>query len=94
MEMHLATIWESLADAIGDADAVIQGDRRLSWSDYDDQAARFAGFLHTHGIGGASSVPVIGQAKLGLYLYNSPEYLIAQYGAMKVRVVPINVYYW
>ena len=93
MEMHLATIWESLADAIGDADAVIQGDRRLSWSDYDDQAARFAGFLHTHGIGGASSVPVIGQAKLGLYLYNSPEYLIAQYGAMKERVVPINVNY-
>ena len=93
MEMHFATIWESLADAIGDADAIVQGNRRLTWADYDDQAARFAGFLRAHGIGGANSVPVEGQAKLGLYLYNSPEYLIAQYGAMKERVVPINVNY-
>ncbi len=93
MEMHFATIWESLADAIGDADAVIQGPRRLSWTAYDDQAARFAGFLRAHGIGGETSTPVHGQAKLGMYLYNSPEYLIAQYGAFKERLVPINVNY-
>jgi 3-oxocholest-4-en-26-oate---CoA ligase len=93
MEMHFATIWESLADAIGDADAVVQGARRISWQDFDDQAARFAGFLRANGIGGENSIPVTGQAKLGLYLYNSPEYLIAQYGAFKERLVPLNVNY-
>lgn len=93
MEMHFATIWESIADVIGDADAVVQGGRRLSWTAYDEAAARFAGFLRSNGIGGTSSIPVVGQAKLGLYLYNSPEYLVAQYGAMKERVVPINVNY-
>jgi 3-oxocholest-4-en-26-oate---CoA ligase len=93
MEMHFATIWESLADAIGDADAVVQGARRISWHDFDDQAARFAGFLRANGIGGENSTPVTGQAKLGLYLYNSPEYLIAQYGAFKERLVPLNVNY-
>ncbi len=93
MEMHFATIWESLADAIGDADAVVQGSRRLSWAGYDDHAARFAGFLRAHGVGGESSVSVERQAKLGMYLYNSPEYLIAQYGAFKERLVPINVNY-
>ena len=91
--MHFATIWESLADEIGDADAVIQGPRRLNWTAYDDRAARFAGFLRAHGIGGESSTPVHGQAKLGMYLYNCPEYLIAQYGAFKERLVPINVNY-
>ena len=93
MEMHFATIWESLAAAVGDADAVIQGPRRLSWTAYDDEAARFAGFIRSHGIGGETSTPVQGQAKLGMYLYNSPEYLIAQYGAFKERLVPINVNY-
>ena len=93
MEMHFATIWESLADVIGDADAVVQGPRRLTWAEFDDEAARFAGFLRTHGIGGEASTPVHGQAKLGMYLYNSPEYLVAQYGAFKERLVPINVNY-
>ena len=93
MEMHFATIWESLADTIGDAEAIVQGRRRVSWRQFDDDAARFAGFLRHHGIGGDSSTSVSGQAKLGLYLYNSPEYLIAQYGAFKERLVPLNVNY-
>lgn len=93
MEMHFATIWESIADVIGDADAVIQGGRRITWHDFDDEAARFAGFLRANGIGGENSTPFAGQAKLGLYLYNCPEYLIAQYGAFKERLVPLNVNY-
>ncbi len=30
---------------------------------------------------------------MSLYLYNSPEYLIAQHGAFKTRAVPVNVNY-
>ena len=40
MQVHFATLWESMADAIGDCDAVICGDSRLTWSEYDDRAAR------------------------------------------------------
>ena len=93
MEMHLATIWESLADAIGDAPGIVHGSNRLTWTDFDALAARFAGFLRSNSIGGPTSSPIDGQAKIGLYLYNSAEYLIAQAGAFKERGVPINVNY-
>jgi len=85
MEFAFATIWESIADAIPDRPAVIQGDRRVSWNEYDERASRLAGALATAGVGPES--------KVALYLYNSPEYAEASYAAMKLRGVPINVNY-
>jgi len=85
MEHHFATIWESIADALGDDTAVVHGDRRLSWTQYDDRAARLAATLV-----GAGLRP---DSKVGLYLYNGNEYLEAQYATFKMRGVPINVNY-
>ena len=85
MEKHYATIWESIADTIGDQDALVHGATRRDWSAYDDRAARLASALHTAGLGADS--------KLGLYLYNSNEYLEAQFASFKGRGVPINVNY-
>lgn len=81
--MHFATIWESYADQLGDVPAVIDGDKRLSWSQYDDRAARVAAALTAAGLEPDD--------KSGLYLYNSAEYLEAHYASFKQRVVPINV---
>ena len=47
--MHLADIWESLAQALPSATAVIQGDHRVTWKDYEQHAARFAGLLAAYG---------------------------------------------
>ena len=77
------TVWEAIADAIPDVPAVIFGDRRFTWCEYDERAARFAAALTAAGLGPDD--------KIGLYLYNSNEYLEAHYGAFKQRVVPINV---
>jgi fatty-acyl-CoA synthase len=85
MEMHFATIWESFADTFGDATALVNGDVRRSWSEYDDRAARLAGALTDAGLGHDS--------KIGLYLYNGNEYLEAQYAGFKLRGVPVNVNY-
>jgi acyl-CoA synthetase (AMP-forming)/AMP-acid ligase II len=85
MEMHFATIWESIADAIPDAPAVTHGDTTRSWAEYDDRAARVASALTAAGL-----TP---DSKVGLYLYNGNEYLEAQYGAFKIRGVPVNVNY-
>jgi len=85
MEMHFATVWESLTDELGDQLALIHGDIRRTWTDYDDRSARLAAAFVAAGLGPDS--------KIGLYLYNGPEYLEAQYGAMKMRGVPINVNY-
>ena len=40
MEFHFATIWESLADVLGDHTAVVHGDKRYTWAQYDERAAR------------------------------------------------------
>jgi len=85
MEMHYATVWESLVDELGDQLAVIHGDIRRTWSEYDERAARLASAYVAAGLGPNS--------KIGLYLYNGPEYLEAQYGGFKMRGVPINVNY-
>lgn len=85
MEFHFATVWESIADEFGDLAAVSHGDQTLTWTEYDERAARVAGVLDAAGLGPDS--------KAALYLYNCNEYLEAQYGTFKTRGVSINVNY-
>ena len=85
MEKHYASIWESIADVIGDRDALVHGQNRRTWSEYDDRSGRLAQALLESGLGPNS--------KVGLYLYNGNEYMEAQYASMKIRGVPINVNY-
>ena len=86
MEMHFATVWESIADATARRPAVVHGEHE------------------PHAGGSTTSAPPAWPArcvaaglgpdsKVGLYLYNSNEYLEAQFGAFKIRGVPINVNY-
>jgi hypothetical protein len=45
MEKQFATIWESIADSIGDSPAVTQGTVTRTWSDYEQRALNFAACL-------------------------------------------------
>ena len=85
MEYHFATIWETLADVLGDRTAVVHAGRSFSWTEYDDRAARVAAAFDGAGLGPDS--------KIGLFMYNGNEYLEAHYAAFKMRGVPINVNY-
>jgi fatty-acyl-CoA synthase len=85
MEFHFATVWESLTDALGDLTAVVHGDRRFTWREFDERSARVAAAFSAAGLGPDS--------KIGLYLYNGNEYLEAHYAAFKMRGVPVNVNY-
>ncbi len=85
MEMHFATVWEAIADAVPSATAVVHGAVRRSWAEYEDRAARLAAAFGAAGIGVDS--------KVGLYLYNGNEYLEAQFAGFKQRAVPVNVNY-
>ena len=42
MEINLATAWEAISDEIPDSDALLSGDTRRSWREYEDRAARIA----------------------------------------------------
>lgn len=85
MNMHFATIWEGIADAIGDREALVHGDVRRTWSEFDNRAARLASALAEAGLKPNS--------KVGLYLYNGNEYLESQYASLKNRYVPVNINY-
>ena len=85
MELHYATVWESIADTIPDETAVVHGDTGRTWAEYDERAARLAAAFTAAGLGPDS--------KIGLYMYNGNEYLEAQYAGFKLRGVPINVNY-
>ena len=80
-----ADLWETIGDTIPDRVAIVNGDVRRTWREYEDRAARIASALAGAGIGHDS--------KVGLFGYNSNEYLEAQYGIFKVRGVPVNVNY-
>jgi 3-oxocholest-4-en-26-oate---CoA ligase len=85
MEFNLADLWEAVADAVPDREALVCGDRRLSYRDTDARATRLAHDLATHGVGPGDHV--------ALYLYNGTEYVEAMIAAFKLRAVPVNVNY-
>ena len=85
MEMHFATVWESIADAIPDHPATTHDGVTRSWSQYDDRSARVAQAFVDAGLGPES--------KIGLYMYNCNEYMEAHYAAFKMRGVAVNVNY-
>lgn len=82
-DMSFATIWEAVAAAVPDAEAIVWGDAKRSYGDLQQRAARLATAFSEFGIGPGSVV--------GFYLYNRPEYLDALFAAFKVRAVPANV---
>ncbi len=87
MTMHpnFATLYEAIAAIDPRAEAIIQGDRRIGWGQFDDVASRLAGALIGWGLRPGD--------RIGLYLRNGPEYLELAYGAFKARVVPVNINY-
>jgi fatty-acyl-CoA synthase len=82
---HMATLWESIADAIPREAALIHGKRRVTWQEFDARAARLAGAFRRAGLGPGS--------KIAIDLYNCAEWLEAFYAAIKIRAVPANVNY-
>ena len=84
-ELHFASIWEHISDIIPERTAVICGEYKKSWFEYEQDAAKIASFLNAQGIKEDS--------KVGLYLHNSNEYLESQFATFKVMGVPINVNY-
>ena len=84
-KLHFAKIWESNAKLVGDSPALINDSQVVSWSEYESQASKIANFLQEKGLKQDS--------KVGIYLHNCNEFLIAQFGVFKMGGCPINVNY-
>jgi acyl-CoA synthetase (AMP-forming)/AMP-acid ligase II len=85
VEYNLADIFESLVDVIGDREALVCGDRRLTYRDLEDRSNRLAHHLLSIGVKPGDHV--------GVQLYNCTEYVETMIACFKVRAVPVNVNY-
>lgn len=82
---NIADLFEQVAEACADRPALVCGDQRVTYAELDARSSRLASHLASKGVGPGQHV--------GLYLYNSNEYLEAMMACFKIRAVPINVNY-
>ncbi|MDB5466662.1 MAG: CoA synthetase, long-chain fatty acid:CoA ligase [Phenylobacterium sp.] len=80
-----ADVWEAIAGAQPDRAAHIQGERVVSWGQFDARADALAAHLIAAGLDR--------QAKVAAYLYNGPEYLETYFAAFKAGLAPVNTNY-
>ena len=82
---QIADVWETVAEVLPDADALVHGSRRSPWREFDRRADALATFLLARGLDHGGSV--------ALYLYSSPEYLEATFACFKLGIPPVNTNY-
>jgi 3-oxocholest-4-en-26-oate---CoA ligase len=82
---NLADLWEAVSDRVADREAVVCGDRRLTYRQLEERANRLANHLLTAGVGPGDRV--------GCYLTNGTEYLETLLASFKIRAVPVNINY-
>jgi len=82
---NYANLWEAVAAAVPDRHALIHGERRLTWAEFDGHANALARHLLDAGL--------TRQSKVAAYLYNAPEFLETYYAAFKAGLVPFNTNY-
>jgi acyl-CoA synthetase (AMP-forming)/AMP-acid ligase II len=85
VSFNLSSLFERVADAVPEQEAVASPGRRLTYAQLDERANRLANHLAGAGVGAGDHV--------GLQLLNGTEYLEGMLAAFKLRAVPINVNY-
>jgi acyl-CoA synthetase (AMP-forming)/AMP-acid ligase II len=84
-EWTFADVWETIADAIPGCIALIHGEQRTTWQEFDRRADGVARTLLDAGLER--------QAKVALYLHNTPDYMETAFAAFKSALVPVNTNY-
>ncbi len=80
---NFADVWEYAADRVPEREAVVCGDRRLTYAELDDRANRIAAHLGEVGIGRGDT--------FGIFAPNCTEWIEAQLAGWKVGALPFNV---
>lgn len=83
MGFNIADMVEHTVDAIPDREALVQGDRRLTFRELDDRVNRLGHHLADAGLSRGDH--------LGIYGRNSIEWVEAMVAAFKIGVVPVNI---
>ncbi len=82
---QIADLFEAIADAVPDNEAVVCDGVRITYAELDRRATRLANFLRDRGIGKGDHI--------GTYMFNGIEYVTTMIAAFKISAVPININY-
>jgi 3-oxocholest-4-en-26-oate---CoA ligase len=82
---NFADVYEAVAARVPDRPCQIQGDRVITWAQFDARANALAADLLDAGL--------THQSKVAAYLYNGPEYLETYVAAFKGGFAPVNTNY-
>ncbi|MBS0334870.1 MAG: AMP-binding protein [Proteobacteria bacterium] len=80
-----ADVWEAVAIAQPDHPAFIQGDRVITWGEFDARADALAAYFVAQGL--------CRQSKVAAFLFNGPEYVETYFAAFKGGFAPVNTNY-
>ena len=81
--LNWSTVWDRVAAAVPDDPAIISPAGVRTYRDLEDRASRLAAALHRHGVRRGD--------RIGVYLYNRPEFLETVYAAFKLGAIPVNM---
>lgn len=82
---NFAEVWETAAGIVPDSPALVHGERRITWAEFDHRADAVARALLDAG--------AAQQDKVAQYLYNGPEYMESVFASFKAGMVPVNTNY-
>lgn len=85
MKFNLATVFETVADAVPDRVMLTYEGEGFTYAAMDAQTNQVAHLLAAHGMGRDD--------KIALYLKNSVEHVTALLGMLKIGAVPVNINY-
>jgi 3-oxocholest-4-en-26-oate---CoA ligase len=85
MEFNLADLFEAAVDAYPEREYLVADGKRRTYAEMEERANQLAHYLAGQGIGAGDHV--------GIYAYNSVEWVEAAWAVFKLRAVWININY-
>ncbi len=85
MEFNLADLFENAADHFGDREYLVVAGKRRTYGEMEERANRLAHHLAAQGVGPGDHV--------GIYAYNSVEWVETLWAVFKLRAVWVNINY-